>query len=150
MLKIRKLKLDDSDKLNNLFTKLVVFERVFSSNIVENIQTIGDYKNILKDDKSLIMVAEIDNDLVGFIYIYEKVLDEIFINKEAFIEAMYVNDEYQNQGIGKKLFNECLKWSKKRNIKIIDIDVMCYNKNAIKAYEKYGFREIKKGMRFKI
>lgn len=146
-IKVRKLKLADSLKLDELFTKLILFEKRFSNNIIDNISIHGSYQEIIADSKSLILVAENDSELIGFIYIYEKQLDEIFISKEAFIEAMFVLETYRNQGIGYLLFKEAIKWSKKRNISIIDVDVMCYNIDAVDAYKKYGFKEIKKGMR---
>jgi len=147
---IRKATLEDAKDLDSLLTKLINYERKFSSNVSENIEVKGFYKNILKRDNQAIFAASCEEKVIGFIYIYEKILDETFINKEAFIDAFFVEEEYRNKGIGKSLINEAIAWAKERNIKYIDIDVMSENIKTINIYNNIGFNEIKKGMRIKL
>lgn len=147
---IRKPTNKDTKHINTLFKELICYERMFSSNIVENISIDGEYDQIFADEKSIILLAEVDNKVIGFIYGYEKELDEVFIFKEAFIEAIYVQDKYRQQGIGKKLMLEFETWCKKRSIKYVDIEVMSNNKNSLKMYEKIGYNLIKKGLRKEI
>jgi ribosomal protein S18 acetylase RimI-like enzyme/2-polyprenyl-3-methyl-5-hydroxy-6-metoxy-1,4-benzoquinol methylase len=60
------------------------------------------------------------------------------------LQAIYVLPSYQGKGIGKKFWDEALKfWDK--NKKII-VQVATYNTNAIKFYESLGFRD--NGKRF--
>ena len=149
-IKIRKLKKTDTKSLDKLFQELIMYEKIFTNNICENIQITGDYASIIADNKSLILVAEDEKEIIGFLYIYEKQLDEVFLQKEAFIEAMYIRESYRKKGLGKLLINEAINWATKRKIVIIDIDVMSDNLKALNAYRKYGFQEIKKGMRLQI
>lgn len=142
--------INDASRLNLLMAKLIMYERKFSNNIASEIQVTGNYLEIINDEKSIIYVAKYNNNVIGFIYAYEKTLDEIFINKEAFVEAIFIESEYQNQGIGYNLITEVIKWAKKRNIKYIDIEVMKKNESAINAYTNWGFKENKIGMRKEI
>ncbi len=144
---IRKSNENDIISINKLFAELIKFESRFSNNITSNIQIEGDYNYIFNDDKSILFVVELDNKIIGFIYAYEKELDEVFINKEVFIEAIFILEKYRNKGIGKLLMKELEKWCYAKNIKYIDIDVMKNNKEALSLYGKIGYKEVKIGLR---
>jgi ribosomal protein S18 acetylase RimI-like enzyme len=54
------------------------------------------------------------------------------------IQAIYVLPEYQNKGIGQLLLEEIIKFSKKSQE--FWLEVAPYNRQAIRFYEKFGFR----------
>lgn len=57
--------------------------------------------------------------------------------------AISVKKDYWNIGIGSAVMEELIKFAKdKESIKIISLGVREYNINAIKLYEKYGFKKI--------
>lgn len=148
-IKIRKSIISDASKIDELYAKLINYEKKYSSNIIDNIQVTGNYHNINNKD-SLLLVATFEKKIVGFIYMIVKKLDDIFIHKEGFIEALFVEEEYRNLGIGKLLILNAISWAKQNKIKYLDIDVMTENKNAVNFYNKLKFKDIKKGMRIEI
>lgn len=147
---IREFELKDINKLNVLLSKLMMFESKYSSNLVKEIEVKGNFKEILNNEKNVIFVVTINSDIIGFVSVYEKTLDEVFVNKEAFIESIYVEEEYRHLGIGKMLIHEVIKWANNRGIKYLDIEVMKGNDNAINAYLKWGFETSKIGLRKEI
>ncbi|TKR87739.1 hypothetical protein L596_012091 [Steinernema carpocapsae] len=52
------------------------------------------------------------------------------------MEDLYVRPQYRRQQVGMKLWTELGKYSVKRNIPRMEWDVLDWNENAIKFYEK--------------
>ena len=78
------------------------------------------------------------NSLTGFIKVSNNSKSSF---KEAVeIEKMYVLPKYKGCGIGKKALNEVVKISLEREKKVIFLDVLDTNKNAIAFYQKFGFK----------
>jgi len=50
-------------------------------------------------------------------------------------------------GMGKKMFDELIKWFKRNKIKHVELSVDSRNEMAVKAYQKFGFKEFMKKMR---
>ena len=59
-----------------------------------------------------------------------------------FISKIYIDSNFQKQGIGRKVIDFCMESAKKANLNKIQLAVNKNNSNAIKAYEKYGFTVI--------
>ena len=58
--------------------------------------------------------------------------------------GIYVSQQYQSQGLGKKMMNYILKKSKKIGCNHINLSVDYNNKLALKLYLKFNFRIVKK------
>nr|WP_276207740.1 GNAT family N-acetyltransferase [Lysinibacillus sp. KCTC 33748] len=58
------------------------------------------------------------------------------------IYTFAVHPTYLKKGIGKRLMDFIIQYSKEMNIKAIRLDVYEKNKPAIKLYRKYGFEYI--------
>ena len=88
-------------------------------------------------EHSKLFISELDNKVVGVCQI---------TTREDFnqLQLIYILPEYQNKGIGSRLWSECLKHFNP-NIKTI-VQSAIYNKKAIKFYEKLGF--VDNGKRF--
>ncbi|MEM5836623.1 MAG: GNAT family N-acetyltransferase [Candidatus Aenigmatarchaeota archaeon] len=71
-------------------------------------------------------------------YLYEKRFGEI--------DVAFVEEKFRRKGIGRNLFEELLKWFKKRKIKLIEVLVDSKNEIGISAYKNYGFSEVSKRM----
>lgn len=63
-------------------------------------------------------------------------------NKVAYISTIAVLPKYRNLKIGNKLINEFKICAKNNKMKIIKLYVHSNNKNAIKFYERNGFKSI--------
>jgi len=61
------------------------------------------------------------------------------VNHDAWIEILFVDEQYFNKGIGKKLFSEIIS-NKRKNFRVF----LNYNKTNLPAeifYRKLGFRK---------
>lgn len=87
------------------------------------------FKSSLEDDtkEETIFVATVNEKIVGFISIYEK---------DKFIHHLYIDNDYQDRGIGKVLLDNIIS-----NFKTISLKCLTKNIKAVKFYKKYGFQE---------
>lgn len=56
--------------------------------------------------------------------------------------SIAVRKQYWRQGIGSMLMKELIQYAKENGLEIINLDVRADNKQAIRLYEKFGFRHI--------
>ena len=56
--------------------------------------------------------------------------------------SIAVRKHYWGQGIGSMLMKELIQYAKENGIEIINLDVRKDNEQAIRLYEKFGFRHI--------
>jgi len=89
----------------------------------------------LKSSRSFKRVSKMDGIVVGYIIAW-KIHDEVHILNLA------VHPEHRRKGIGQALLNACLGYFLNKGIKSAILEVRVRNRNAIKLYEKIGFRPI--------
>ncbi len=131
----RVLDKDKADYCDNLLTKLIQDERQYDSSIDKSFVVKGFYKNVIQDDRNILLVFEEDNIIKGYIYLKPHVEQ-----KDSYVvDALYVEEEYRNQGIAKSLFNEAKKILKEWNINHLYIDVISKNTKAYNLYKSIGF-----------
>lgn len=58
--------------------------------------------------------------------------------KMAFMDALYVDENFRSSGVGKNLFLETERIAKENGAKRLDLTVWNFNKGAIKFYESLG------------
>lgn len=56
--------------------------------------------------------------------------------------ALTVRRDYWRQGIGNALMEELIKYAKENGIEILNLEVRSDNINAVRLYEKFGFKHI--------
>lgn len=105
--------------------------------IEENLEERRKMIREIDDSKKRFLVAKIDDKIVGVCNLHK----DAEKNK---MQAIYVLPEYQGRGIGKKFWQEALKYFD--TSKDTYVDVVVYNTNAIKFYENLGF--VDTGKRF--
>lgn len=141
--------INDAIKSNKLLTKLVKNERKYDTNIKSDYIVNNYFENICNNNNSSLFIAkEDDNTAIG--YAFCKIItsnEGPHINHIALVDGLYVNEENRNQGIATKLIEECKTWAIDTGAKIIELNVMSGNVNAINLYQKIGFEEIEKKMR---
>lgn len=96
-------------------------------------------------DQDVVLVAEDNNQLVGFIQFGNVTLDSIpTTDNDIELNKIYIEKKYQGKGIGKKLIEAMLKHDRLVGIEKIYLDVFTENEKAILLYKKYDFRIIGK------
>ena len=94
-------------------------------------------ENMNKQENNLLLVAKIDNEIIGMITLASSKRARIKHSAEL---AMSVKKEYWNKGVGSALMENCIKNSKENNITTkINLNVSVNNQNAIKLYKKFNF-----------
>lgn len=124
MVTIREMEIDDLDQVAQI--EKDTFSLPWSK--------IG-FLNGMKMDGSCFLVAIQNDQIVGYIGMYTS-FDEGEITNVA------VTKKCQNQGIGKVLVNESLKWCEKKKIQQLILEVRESNKGAIFLYQELGFEQI--------
>jgi len=107
-------------------------------------------RGIVGKHGEFILVAE-GKKIVGFIFCETKKRPTIFKIKEiGFVKDLYIVPTHRKKGLGKRLVKEAEKRFKKKKLKYVGLTSLISNKNALKAYDKMGFKEYKKELRKQI
>ena len=103
--------------------------------------TTDDLYNLFKETGSVYYVALKDNKAVGGGGIYPT--DALPVDTCELVK-MYLLPEARGIGLGKKLIDKCLGFAKEAGYKNVYLETMPELKNALKVYEKMGFRYLDK------
>lgn len=94
----------------------------------------------LKSPRSYTRVSKMNGTVVGYIIAWN-------IHDEVHILNLAVHPEHRRKGIGRALLIDCLRYFSNKGIKTAILEVRVRNQDAIRLYEKIGFRSI--GLRSK-
>ncbi len=114
-------------------TKYMLFEpdeRPKNLNLINNL-----IQNSL-EGKNLLLVAEDEEEIVGFISAQRGTLNRV---KHTAYIVVGIRREFQGKGIGKEFFKRLDLWAKDKGITRLELTVMCPNTVAKNLYEKNGF-----------
>ncbi len=93
-------------------------------------------------ENSEIFVAKIEEQIVGYIILSsrEGKKNGYRYRKELDIDAMGIDENYRNQGIGRELLEYIKKYAKDNNYTDLRLTVNEENENARHLYEQVGFK----------
>ena len=111
----------------------ITYEDILDKLAESSQQTTQETYALNSDDYTTI-VAEFGGEVVGFCIV-------IFGENTNVLKALYVLPEFFGKGIGQVLINKALEMIGDKNVVL---NVVEYNKRAIKFYEKNGFKIIGK------
>lgn len=139
-LKIRKIILDDLDKVYELMN--ILYEGKLKYDKFKNI-----YKLKLQDKNSYYIVAIENDNIVGVLTseLQEKLHRE---RLQLFIEDLIVEESKRNNGIGKALIENAVSFAKDNNCEVVELTSYKDNIKAHKFYENNGF--INHSIKFKM
>lgn len=140
---VRKAELKDTKEANNLLTMLIRDEKQYDPSINENCVISRFYEDMISDDSNILLVAEIDNKIIGYLYGYIVDNGNTYIDMVSKLDALYIIKEYRNNKIATKLINEFKSWSLKKGVKHIEVQVLNDNISAVNLYKKEGFESFK-------
>ena len=106
-----------------------------------NIRTLEQQKSILEDKKTKgfpVIIAEIDNDVVGFGMYSEFRFREAY--KFTVEHSVYVNQNFHGKGIGKILLQELINRAKEQKLHTMIAVIDEENQSSIEFLEKFGFK----------
>lgn len=114
---------------------------------VEKIQVVERLNKILNLKDNVVIVAEIEGKLIGWIHAHGRYL----IESPPYIEigGLIVDSTYREQKIGKNLVEKCEEWSRISGFKEIRVRTNETRLETLIFYKKIGFENIKSQKVFK-
>ena len=106
--------------------------------------TYADFEDSLaKEDGTTVLLVAEDVDVIGYLVLYTA-------SGESEIVTIGVSPEARRKGVGRRLIDEVIAFSKKSYIYIeeINLEVRISNEPAIKLYESVGFSAVGKRPNF--
>jgi GNAT superfamily N-acetyltransferase len=142
MYTIRKATLDDLGILSDFEQGLIKAERPMDPTIQEGEISYYDIGAFIRADDTEVVVAEFEGQIVASGY--ARIKDDrhyLKHDKQGYLGFMFVIEEHRGKGLNKLIIEELVKWCRDRAIYEIRLDVYQDNPQAIKAYEKSGFKK---------
>lgn len=140
---IRKAQMADVKIANSFLTKLIHDEKKYDSNINENCIISSFYENFVENEQNCILLVEDHTVIIGYLYGFVINGGDAYVDIVTQLDAMFVENNYRNLGVGNALIDEFKKWSKQQGAKYIQLKVCNKNDNAISLYKKNGFESAK-------
>lgn len=137
---IRKALLKDHTALLELEQKVIEAERPYNHTIKPTNALYYDLNNLLIDLDSHLMVAELNDEIIGSGYAQiRESKKSLKHNKHSYLGFMYVAPDRRGLGINRMIIENLISWSKEKGVSDLYLDVYDGNDAAIRAYKKVGF-----------
>ncbi|WP_297068574.1 ribosomal protein S18-alanine N-acetyltransferase [Thermococcus sp.] len=98
----------------------------------------GVFLIFLENNPDTFLVAEYNGKVIGYVMAYLRP------DLEGHVMSIAVDPDYRGRGIGSALLSEVIERLAARGAKWIGLEVRVSNENAIKLYERFGFKKIKR------
>jgi ribosomal protein S18 acetylase RimI-like enzyme len=144
-IKIRKGKIADKYQIVDLWHEMVEYHKKITDMDLEMVKEAPDlfmkyYCNHVRSRNKLAIVAEDNGTIFGYLFgSIQKRPPVMKTTHHAFISDMAVTAHYRKKGIGSKIVNEFLNWSKEKGMKYVILNVAQDNGIGISFWENAGF-----------
>jgi RimJ/RimL family protein N-acetyltransferase len=133
---------NDAEKFTGWLNDLELLANLQLYNSVINVENERDFLRNLSKDHNYSIVDSASNELIGNCGF----MDIDHLNQTAEAGIFIGNSNYRNKGCGTEALTLLLDYGfKALNLHNVQLRVYAYNKQALKCYEKTGFKQI--GMR---
>ena len=93
--------------------------------------------------KKTILVAEMDDALVGYVQFGDVEIPEVEVRPgDQGLQRLYVEKAMQGRGLGRKLMEAALQHPRLAQARRIFVQVWDENERAVRLYESFGFKKI--------
>lgn len=145
---IKECSLEDIEKVK-LISEKTFYETFSNDNTKEDMENYlkenFSYEQVereIKDNYSKFYIVENDEEVVAYMKLnFDKAQTEKDHYNTIEVQRIYVLQEYKGKQIGKKLMQKAIEIAKDKNLNYIWLGVWEHNINAIKFYEKLGFKK---------
>ena len=102
----------------------------------------------LQDPDAAVFVAEDQGDLAGVAITVIREAPPL-LNPDRFVllENLAVATKFRRTGVGRKLVDAAILWTRARDMQELDLNVYEFNHSAIRFYEAIGFRTVSRRMK---
>lgn len=133
-LKIRPATKKDLPKVLALIKELAFYEKA-SEEVTITLQELEN-DGFGKNPLFWIIIAEHESEIVGMSFYYIRY--STWKGKCLYLEDIVVKEKFRGQKIGETLFNETIKAANKINAKLMNWQVLDWNKPALNFYKKFN------------
>jgi len=147
-LEISRLKPEEIEEATNMMLEALhenyITDVEIEMNIALDVKTVSkearkiierQLKSLLNSEKAAVFAARTDGVLAGYAIVV--IEDDV-----ADFWDLVVKKEYRHIGIGTSLIKNVEKFAKEKGCSAIKLDVNVENENAIKLYEKLGYKKV--------
>jgi GNAT superfamily N-acetyltransferase len=139
---IRKARPADLETLLRFEQAIITVERPLNPTMKEGQIHYYDLRAMITANDVGLVVAEQDGVLIGSGYArIEAAKPYLKHSVHAYLGFMYVEPAHRGKGINQMIIAALKTWAHSRNVTELRLDVYHANANAIKAYEKAGFKQ---------
>ena len=136
-------KVEDFKRVNELARQVHVIHVNWNPDLFLNVEEViqkDKFENLIQSKE--IIIAKLENKIVGYVTfsIKEKENPSMRYRKQLNIEAICVDENCRGKGIGTLLLEYIKKIGKEQGCTDMYLTVNQENENAIKVYEKFGFK----------
>ena len=150
---IRPAQADDYDDLCSLFDEVDALHRAGLPSVFQKppgaVRDKEYLLGLLADQTVLLLVAEIDQKLVGLAHavIRENQPIPVFVPRRyAIIDSIIVHSAMHHHGIGRLLADKVDQWAKSQGAASIELNVYEFNQDALAFYETLGYSTLRRKM----
>ena len=146
-MRVRKAGLKDVDELKELYFNLMLrFEKMDSFDTQDRkywkTKAKAHLRRLIRGKEDDFLVLEEDKKIIGFSQVKMIKREPIFkIKTDPHIEATFIRPEYRGKGYGKILFNESVKFLRKKGAKYITVGTHAKDAGANSFWKNMGFKE---------
>ena len=145
-IKIRKAVETDYNSVNSLYfhTYNLYFQNIPESykETPKELLSKGTFLNILDDKKTLLIVAEYNEKVIGVLYALIESADDDEVTHGYYrvsVDEVSVHPDFRSKGVGTLLMKEAENWAKENKITDLTTLVYSFNDRAINFYKKNGY-----------
>lgn len=150
-IKIREATENDLTVLIEFEQEIIKAERAFDNSLKDGETHYYNFQDLIASPKAKLLVAEIDNEVVGSGYAVIKEAALFLKHGEyAYLGLMYVKPAHRGKGINQQILQILKEWITGKKIKEIRLVVYDENTSAKNAYQKAGFKAHVLEMRMEI
>jgi len=149
-MKIREANEGDLKTLLEFEQEIIKAERPFDNSLKDETYYYN-FPDLLTSPKAKVLVAEIENEIVGSGYAVIKKADHFLKHDEfAYLGLMYVKPAHRGKRINQQILQALKEWVVEERITEMRLVVYDENMNAKNAYTKAGFKAYVLEMRMEI
>ncbi|WP_301921088.1 GNAT family N-acetyltransferase [Ferruginibacter sp.] len=140
-IKIREANESDLTVLIEFEQEIIKAERAFDNSLKEGEIHYHNFQNLIASPNAKVIVAEIENEIVGSGYAEIKEAEFYLKHSEyAYLGLMYVKPKYRGKGINQQVLQTLKKWIVEK--KITEIRLVVYDANILakNAFQKEGWK----------
>lgn len=108
------------------------------------------FKSIDDEPNNLLLVVETDNNLVGMLQLTFIPYLTHTGSWRCLIEGVRIHEHYRGQGLGELMFKHAIELAKEKGCKVVQLTSDKQRPDAIRFYEKLGFKATHEGFKLAI